>query len=345
MANETRTVPRSALMFAAELQPLDGAPVQADGSTLFPFRMIGRTSGVANHPLWGPCVHDFSGMEPAPAKISVDYCHNQADIIGFADQIELQPDALLLAGSLVSMRPDDRAAEIFAKGKAGVPYEASILTNLNGLVVEPIPEGFTAEVNGQQVEGPVTIFRNWSLWGIAICPYGSDANTSVQFAAGQAGEVEVTVKGFDMSKAATGVTAPAAAEKTGQDYLNAFGAKGGVWFAQGLGFYDALQKFADDATAESKEKDDKLAELAGQITALQGDLDAKQQEYDGEVEKIKAEYDAQIKDLQEQYKAFSGGQPLSSPPAGKTTPVATPLPQNGLQKFAATLTIPGQTAK
>jgi len=85
----------------------------------------------------------------------------------------------------------ETAINVMRKARAGVPYEASINFGGDGIVVEDVPEGGQAEVNGYTLEGPATIFRQWPLRGVAVCPYGADMHTESQLS-GQP-EVSVTV--------------------------------------------------------------------------------------------------------------------------------------------------------
>lgn len=331
-----KKVPRRALMFAAEFAPTDQpADRPENGPRLLPFSMIARTGGIAQHPWWGRCIHDFEGMLPAKPTVSVDYCHNPDDIIGFSDQLELADNALRMAGSLVSLKPGDRAEEVYLKRQAGVPYEASILTNWDGLIVESVADGMATTVNGQTVEGPVNVFRKWQLWGVAVCPYGSDADTDIQFAAGVPGEVQISfLEGNAMSGTpAPGTPAPALVAKTGKDYLARFGQqKGALWFAEGKSWEESLAQFEAEIVAESEDKDKEIAELKGQLSDLQ------------------AKYDALVKEdetVKAENAAFKRGtDPVSG--GGTTPPGKTDLPKQfqhmspRMAAFAGSIRLPGQ---
>lgn len=341
---ELRPVPRSALRFAAEFAAAEVPQSQHDGTTLYPFEMLARTGGVAYHPFWGRCVHDFAGMVQPKPSISVDYCHNPSDVIGFADRIELRDNTLRLGGSMVSLKEGDRAYEVAGKRKAGVPYEASITTNWEGLQVEFLPEGYTAEVNGVPVEGPLNIFRSWELWGVATLPYGADANTSLQFGAGEPGEVSVSI--FQKGDAPVSTKTADTPGKTGKDYLATFGAKGGVWYAEGKPFEDCFTQFAADMKAESEAKDTKITELSSQITQLSADLEQAKTEYAAELQKKEDEHTSQMTALKEAAAGSMGGTPLSTTPPTEPGKVPFQNTFSGLTdsqaKFAAALKLPGQ---
>lgn len=328
----TKTVPRRALKFAAEFAPTDETAPQRDdsGTMAIPFVMTARTGGVATHPWWGRCVHDFAGMKPAKPSVSVDYCHNPDDVIGFSDDQQVAENALRMAGTLISLAPMDRADEVYRKRKAGVPYEASILTNWDGLIIESISDGMVATVNDQQVEGPLTIFREWELWGVAVCPYGSDSNTDIQFAAGVPGEVQIQViEGKAMTTPApTPVTTPVA--KTGKEFMAKFGAqKGALWFAEGKSWEESLAQFEADMATDSEAKDKEIAELKGKLSDLQTKYDALTKEN----ETVKGENAA--------FKRGTTPVP-TDPPADKPKPQQFSHMSKGVAAFAATIKLPGQ---
>jgi hypothetical protein len=324
----TRKVPAKAFEFAADAPSL-GEPKSEGAQTLIPFAMTARTGGVGMHWYWGRNVHDMGGLRLSKDRMPIDYCHDSKEVIGFADKFDAMQGALKLAGSLVSTKPDDRADEISKKGKAGVPYQASLNMSRDGLVVEEIPEGIAVVVNGETIEGPVTVFRQWSFNGVAVLPYGSDHNTSVEFA-GEAGDVDVSILQFGAVQMTAPTPAPAAAAvpptesaagkpaettfaappaKTGADFLTAFGDLGGRWFAEGKTWDESQGLFTAHLQETVKTQKDLLA--------------AKEVE---------------LKTLKEQFAAVSGGQPVSFQ-AGDAPPAATsktPEPA-GLDKFAASL--------
>jgi hypothetical protein len=137
--------------------------------------MLARTGSVINHWYWGSIVHDMSGLTERKPIIAVDYCHEYGEILGFADSQKANAAGLTLSGMLTPFHETDRASEILFKGKAGVPYEASISFDYSEL--EFVQDGETATVNGQIVLGSCYIVRKWTLIGVAICPYGDDGRS------------------------------------------------------------------------------------------------------------------------------------------------------------------------
>ncbi len=255
----------------AEMDDDESKAKDSDKEFNAPVSILARTANPTEHFWWGNVIHDFSGMKVGPS-IPLDYCHNSNEIIGKADKFNVGADGLSIAGNLVSLKPSDRAAEVFAKGKEGIPYQASIFFGGDGIKVEEIPEGYVTEVNGRQFSGPLTVIREWPLRGVALCPYGQDGGTMVQFSTKEKGvPVTFTQGGKKAEKSA-------AKPEDGQKFLKAFGTIGGKWFAQGLTFEQAQSKYADRLKAKNERLKAENAELSakankkprGEMTAVSG---------------------------------------------------------------------------
>lgn len=154
-------------------------------------RLKARSGQPIDHWFWGRIVHDLSGIRHKP-RIAVDYAHNDTEVLGYVNHFDTETNDLILSGSLTPWREDDRASEVIFKMREGVPYEASIFFGGDGIKIEDVPEGMVAQVNGYQFDGPGVIVREWPLRGVAICPYGADANT--ESAALSAGKTYAAMK-------------------------------------------------------------------------------------------------------------------------------------------------------
>ena len=175
-----KQVPRSALRFSVGALEFGD---NGEGAKTAPFRMVARTGDPINHYYWGKVVHDMSGLQLNHNRITIDYNHNPDEVLGWANKFDTQDGNLNAGGTLQSVKPNDRAAEVIERGKGGQPYEASIFFDDN-VVLEKIEDGETVLVNGREVTGEAIVIRQWSLRGIAVCPYGADKGTSTQFAEG-----------------------------------------------------------------------------------------------------------------------------------------------------------------
>jgi hypothetical protein len=173
---EFKQVPKQALQFSVgECQFKDNG----DEAKTAPFKMVARTGDPISHWYWGNVVHDNAGMQVHKSRLTIDYNHNDEEVIGYANKIENVNGDLLASGVIQSFNGNDRAAEVIFRAKQGQPYEASI-THDADVVLEEVPENYTVTVNERQVNGPALIIREWSLRGIAVCPYGADKNTSTE---------------------------------------------------------------------------------------------------------------------------------------------------------------------
>lgn len=210
----TNTAPDTAFRFDAG--PFQFAAVE-DGAEVLPFRMTARSGDAIYHWYWGRIIHDMTGMILRKPSVTVDYAHDLDDVLGYANKFSATPDGLEVEGALVSIGPDDKAREIYLKGKAGVPYESSIDWEGPESELEYIPEGVSTEVNGRQFEGPGFVVRKWPLRGIAVCRWGADAATHTQFSAtDSAGVRQFTLREFqEMTKPEMTAPAAGASQDTG----------------------------------------------------------------------------------------------------------------------------------
>ena len=149
-----------------------------------PVRLVARSGKAIEHWFWGRVVHDLAGMHLSKSRVPIDYVHDAKEIVGYLNKFDSTSGDLVTSGALVPFKDSDRATEIVHKMKAGVPYEASINFGGDGIKIEDVPDGMVAQVNGYQFAGPGIIVREWPLRGVAICPYGADANTESAALAG-----------------------------------------------------------------------------------------------------------------------------------------------------------------
>jgi hypothetical protein len=286
-----RSVPATALQFLSG--PCEFGQADAVGGKT-PVKLTARSGEPINHWYWGPTVHDLAGMQLHKDRIPLDYAHYDQEVIGYADKFDASSGDLVVDGALVPFGSEDRASEVIFKAQNGVPYESSIF--FADPVIEDVPAGKSTQVNGKQMAGPLTVFRQWNLRGIAICPYGADMNTPVQLAAGDQVQVRVfqhkenamadeqkpveteDVKPADETPPAVKTEEQPATEpakpaeespaqpvtqqsaKTGKDFLESFGQQGAVWFVEGK-TWDEAQKL-HTAALEAKVADLE-AKLAG----------------------------------------------------------------------------------
>lgn len=286
------------MRFAAQ-KSMQFADSAATETGILPFSMVARSPNAIDHYYWGRIVHDLSGMILRKESVTVDWAHAFDEVIGFADQFSVTDAGLEVSGTLVSTQANDKADEVYRKGKAGVPYEASIDWDGPEVELEWIPEDVTTSVNNQQFSGPGYVVRKWPLRAIAICRYGRDSGTNTQFSQTE-NEATVAVSITSPTKdepvttpaPAAPAAAPAAADTkqlatpapaagvisidTLKQFSTEFGAKGTEYLTAGLGLDAARYQFAvherDLARAEATKFGETLKAKDTEIDTLKTQL-------------------------------------------------------------------------
>lgn len=283
----SKTPPTNAFRFEShlELAKLAKDAPQSDTKSR-PIQMLARTKKVLDHWYWGRCVHDFAGMIHGD-KIILDYCHCGDDIIGFADQFIVDDIGLTLKGRVESVQQDDEAELLLKRLDKGIPYQASIY--FDEAVIEWVPDGFSTEVNGETIVGPLCVFRKWLLRACSACPYGydSDSNTSSD-------EKSLTTK-FQWANPMSTTTNPTTTQQTPdareelKAFVDKFGADGVTYFTNKLSMSDAALAHVDTL---SKKYADEVAKLTAAhteaTTKLSAELETARKERDEAASKLKA---------------------------------------------------------
>lgn len=167
-------VPKAACMLAVGSVEMGSNGENAKSA---PIKLKARSGDSIEHWYWGKVIHDLAGMRVSKPRLTIDYAHNDNEVLGYLNHFDTASGDLIASGALTPWREDDRASEVMFKMAQGVPYEASIFFGGDGIKIEEVGEGMMQTVNGRQFDGPGVIIREWPLRGVAICPYGADANT------------------------------------------------------------------------------------------------------------------------------------------------------------------------
>ena len=177
MSKDYNNIPAGACTFAAELEFGDNG----ENATTAPVRMLARSSQPIEHWYWGNVVHDTNGFNlNGKKRLSIDADHDPSQAIGYANKFEVEPAGLYMGGTIISHFAQDRADKIMRDMKSGIPYEASINFGGDGIKIEEVREGESANVNGYEFSGPGVIIREWPLRNVAITLLGADGNTNSQ---------------------------------------------------------------------------------------------------------------------------------------------------------------------
>jgi len=270
-------VPKAACMFAGGVVELGDNGKDAKSA---PIRLKARSGDPIEHWYWGKVVHDLAGMRTHKARLTVDYAHNDSEVLGYLNHFDISSGDLVASGALTPWREDDRASEVMFKMRQGVPYEASIFFGGNGVKIEEVGEGVDLQVNGRKFSGPGIVIREWPLRGVAICPYGADQNTeSRMFDAGETVSVEkVQPKEIKMEANEPAVEAEALTEGKPPVEVAAVEA---------------------EAKPEADKPDQQLSEKAESVAGMVTQLTAERDALKSSVEAIKVERDAVVKERDE----------------------------------------------
>lgn len=191
---EEKTIPR--FSFSAPVEMTIGDPVENKGS---PVTLVALSGEILDRPEWGPCVQDLAGCMHG-ASIAIDYRHDANELLGYIDSFDISSGRLVLKGMLVPQTTHKRVEEVISNMRTGVPYEASIYFppwKPDEMQIENIKEGTNIDINGRTLTAPaggLTVFRRWSLRGVAICPHGADGATAAYLQKESAANVKVMVK-------------------------------------------------------------------------------------------------------------------------------------------------------
>ncbi|WP_397570454.1 hypothetical protein [Schlesneria sp. T3-172] len=265
-----------------------------------PVVIIARTQGEALHGYWGRCVHDFAGYFPPPGPVAIDYAHDDSDSIGVCE-LSIEGNQLIARGKICPFTADDQASRVIYQASKGIPFQSSIRMATDGLVYDEVADGETVEVNGEIFTGPGHVFRRWSVEGVAILNYGSDAATSVHF--DDPGDLTAT----DF-------------RARGRQFQRAFGREQGAeWFLQGLTFAAAAKLFQTQQAARGKAE---ISALEAEAARLRGEL--------AEAKKIaeaaKAKRGAAKEDDEKEFRRWKAAKANFRPGQAKPVPVNKPAP-------------------
>lgn len=135
------------------------------------FRMRAYNGAVVQRH-YGEFVIDMEGLGHK-AKVPMLYEHDKTKIVGFADVVSPGKDYLDLEGQLSSVTSYGR--QVAELSDEGFPWQASV--GIDVTKREDLESGESAVVNGRQVNGPISIAREWELKETSFLMSGADSNT------------------------------------------------------------------------------------------------------------------------------------------------------------------------
>lgn len=174
---KTENIPKTALRFKEEDVPVEILALKdGEKTSRRKFSMVAHSGKVMlNHWLWGNLAIDLSGVSIGREKKPALREHNSNRIVGWTEGIQIDEKRGIVAEGIFSEKTED-GREALELADEGFPWQASIY--IPPLAIERVKEGETAEVNGQKLKGPGTIFRKSVLREVSFCALGADEHTS-----------------------------------------------------------------------------------------------------------------------------------------------------------------------
>jgi phage head maturation protease len=137
------------------------------------FRMVAYTGAEVTRS-YGRAIADLSGIS-IPSKLPILLNHDENSVVGYADKAELTERGLELSGQIIEDEPAGK--RVATLSDRGFPLTASIGARIER--VEKLDDGKTAKCNGRDVSGPLTVWRQVSLFETSfVTSNPADKNTS-----------------------------------------------------------------------------------------------------------------------------------------------------------------------
>lgn len=128
---------------------------------------------IVGHWYWDNVVFDLSTMS-VPDKLPALVDHDRAQRAGFVTSSDISNETgFTVSGTLLSNKAGESVA---GESDEGFPWQMSV--HINPGSIEEVGPGTTVFVNGRELPGPLTVFRNSTLSEVSFTATGWDANTS-----------------------------------------------------------------------------------------------------------------------------------------------------------------------
>lgn len=283
-----------------------------------------------NTGLGGRFIVDLDSIDEHRSTYVLDYNHNEDEVIGKISSLRVEDGALVGTAEILSATDGDRAEEVIKRILAGTPYEVSPLLHTALSLSEVIEEGETATVNGRTVAGPIVVYRNTPLRGVAVCPYGTDKYTGISALKFDKLDL-LEERNLEMDENQV-VEEVKAAHPDLEEMITSFGLEDGVaYFREGLTIEEAKERDYENLKKEraerlASEKVDETAEVKEDVkTDVKEEVteEAKTDEAVDEKEKEEvAALKATIAELSEKLDTLAAGMTALKAGLGESAPVS-----------------------
>jgi len=205
-AGDSVAIPRRALFLRDSTSDV---LLAQDDQTKNRFEMVALTGKPLAHWYFGTLAIDLAGVR-MKQRLPVLKDHDAEQRLGYTTAMRNEPGRGIVAeGRLLQRSP--AAQQVLSDSADGFPWQAS--TYLQASKMERLSDGQTANVNGYEVAGPATIFRESTLREVTFTALGVDDDTSATplSANGADDQVAVLLTASNMSQQNTADTAAPAA--------------------------------------------------------------------------------------------------------------------------------------
>lgn len=165
---------------------------KGEGKGAGKFKMVVYAGNIfGGHWYYGDVLLDLAGFKPTRQDIPamVDHgCYSASDYtVGACDSIKVEGDQIVCTGWILAgtLEEEPAANQVLRRLKQGFPFQASGRWEPEPDGVEQILKGAKVTVNGKEYEGPLTIFRKFSVREVSFVPLGWDEQTEAVAAAAQ----------------------------------------------------------------------------------------------------------------------------------------------------------------
>ncbi|MFH1370361.1 MAG: hypothetical protein ABII09_03630 [Planctomycetota bacterium] len=137
------------------------------------FRIVAYSGQIiVNHWYWGNLAFDLQGIKFDKKKTPILEEHARSIRLGFTTMQEVA-ESVVVEGKFLSSEPAQKIRKDMVEG---FPMQASVY-NVPA-VIERVEQGASVMVNGQQLDGPGTVFRKSTIYEVSLCCLGADNETS-----------------------------------------------------------------------------------------------------------------------------------------------------------------------
>lgn len=238
---------------------------------------------------------DYGSLRILGDRVPLDYNHDDGEIVGYCENFDVSNEGVYCDAVLLPREdlPEARVNELLHNLQNGVPYEASALVDCETAIIEIVDEGVDTVVNGRDVVGPLNIYKEAIIRGVAICPHGTDKETTfVSFSAKKrrpepmAKNTKLTA-GTDPKEEPDKKDLPSNADEKLLALIDEFGKERGVdYYLSGLTLEDARKEDYEQLKALRDELEGK--EVPPPVDPATGDP-VKEEEEDEFREEVKKE--------------------------------------------------------